>query len=118
MRQLLSISIFVALIGSGAYGQSPWQTCVDNANAALQMCITNAKNTLDASLATDLANYNDCIDPASPKSTGLAGCYRMAIQTCGTDNTCLTTQRNDCDAQFLRGQLRRARRTDKRHLGW
>ena len=97
MRSLLLISISVALIGTRAYGQSPWQTCVSpNATATLQACIATANNDYNAALARDAGHYDDCTNSFATSSNSLGACNSQAVQMCGDDNTCLTNQLNMC----------------------
>lgn len=72
MKRLLLILV----LSGAAFGQMTWQQCQDNATTELNNCVAAAQKTFDTQKATDLANYNDCIDPNSPRSSGLAGCYR------------------------------------------
>lgn len=66
--------LFLLLALSGAaFGQMTWQQCQDNATTELNNCVAAAQKTFDTQKATDLANYNDCIDPNSPVRRALPG---------------------------------------------
>jgi len=81
--------------------ETEYDQCMTDVASALNGCLDKAEKARVAAYATADGHYNDCIDPASPSSTGLGGCYRQALQKCGADDTCLTTERANCDGIFL-----------------
>ena len=70
--------LLILALSGAAFGQMTWQQCQDNATTELNNCVAAAQKTFDTQKATDLANYNDCIDPNSPRSSALAGCTGAA----------------------------------------
>ena len=86
--------LLILALSGAAFGQMTWQQCQDNATTELNNCVAAAQKTFDTQKATDLANYNDCIDPNSPRSSALAACYRSCNSS---DYPCF----NRCYIEFL-----------------